>query len=209
MRKLLAFLALVAAASPASAHPHVFVTARAELVFAPDGRLAAIRHRWTFDEGYSTFAVEGLDTDRDGRFSVEELAGLARTSTTSLADFGYFTHLKASGAKQPMGEPRDERMSVEAGRLTLQFDLPLKAPAANRLLVLDVYDPTFFVEFRPAEGADAVTLQAAPAGCAITRPKPAPPPVEARNLSESFFQQLTAASTFGSQFSNRAMVACP
>jgi hypothetical protein len=30
-----------------------------------------------------------------------------------------------------------------------------------------------------------------------------------QNLSESFFQALNAASNYGAQFANRAIVACP
>lgn len=197
---------------PALAHPHVWLTARAELVFGADGKVAAVRHRWTFDEAYSSFAVQGLDTNGDGKTSPDELKELATFSTGSLAEFGYFTSLKSNGAKQPLEPPRGEAMTFEGGRLTLQFELPLKAAAASRVLILEVYDPTFFVEFKAADDPDAVKLQGAPAGCAVTvtRPKPAAAaPADPKALSESFFQSLTATSSFGSQFANRAVVACP
>lgn len=207
------FLVLITGlvSGPALAHPHVWITARAELVFGTDGKVAAVRHRWGFDEAYSTYAVQGLDTNGDGQTSSEELKELAAFSTGSLAEFGYFTSLKSNGAKQALEKPRAEGMALEGGRLTLSFELPLTAPAANRLLVLDVYDPTFFVEFKTAEDPDAVKLVAAPTGCAVTvtRPKPVAPPADGKALSESFFQSLSAASSFGSQFANRAMVACP
>src|SRR5215213_8527449 len=45
----------------ASAHPHVWVTVKSELVYAPDGTLTAVRHHWTFDEMFSTFATQGMD----------------------------------------------------------------------------------------------------------------------------------------------------
>jgi ABC-type uncharacterized transport system substrate-binding protein len=61
-----------------------------------------------------------------------------------------------------------------------------------------------------AEGADAVTLAGAPKGCAATISRPKVMDVSQRqNLSESFFQALDAASNFGAQFANRALVACP
>ena len=64
--------------APAAAHPHVWATVRTEIVFGPDHRITGIRHAWTFDEFYTAMAVEGLDTNKDGVFSKEELAPLAK-----------------------------------------------------------------------------------------------------------------------------------
>ena len=40
----------VLAADAATAHPHVWVTMRSELVYAPDGAVTGIRQAWTFDD---------------------------------------------------------------------------------------------------------------------------------------------------------------
>lgn len=200
------------ASAPALAHPHVWVTASAELVFAADGKVEAVRHRWTFDPGYSAFATQGLDKDAEGRIGKDKLAELARENTESLADFDYFTVLKADGQKQAFEAPREPAMTFESGQTTLTFLLPLKAPvAAKRALHFEVYDPTFFVSFGLAEGDSAVRLAGAPKGCAATikRAKAQPPTPQDGKLSESFFSALTAASEFGAQFSNRVLVACP
>lgn len=210
MPRFLALLIVLLAAGPALGHPHVWVSARAELVYA-DGKLALVRHHWTFDEAYSSFAVQGLDKNGDGATDASELADLARTNLESLAEFGYFTAVKANGAKQGFGPPRAETMTFANGQLTLHYDLPLAAPIAGRVVVLDVYDPTFFVDFQTAAGDDAVVLASAPAGCSvrITRPKPQPPAPAGKDLSETFFQGLSASSGFGAQFASRAMAACP
>lgn len=205
----MACLALLAA-TPALAHPHVWVTARAELVYGSDGMIVAVRHHWTFDEAYSSFAVEGLDANHDGKVTPDELADLAKTNTDSLAEFAYFTMVKANGVKQAFGEPRAQRMVYENGQLTLNFELPLKMPTrTGKLVVFEVYDPTFFVDFQTAEG-EALRLDGAPKGCAITLTRPKPLPVAGdKTLSEEFFQTLNAGSAFGAQFSSRAIVACP
>ena len=75
------------------AHPHVWVDAAAEIVYDDRGRIAAIRHHWRFDEGFSAYALQGLDTDRDGKYSAEELAPLAKENVESLKDFDFFTSL--------------------------------------------------------------------------------------------------------------------
>ena len=100
-------------------------------------------------------------------------------------------------------------MVHETDETTLSYFLPLKTPTAMKIMALEVYDPTFFISFGLAEGETAVKLASAPEGCAIniSRPKTAPP--SAQGVSESFFENLTAASSYGTQFANKAIVACP
>jgi ABC-type uncharacterized transport system substrate-binding protein len=210
--RIAALLAVCLAAQsvPALAHPHVFVTARAEVLYGPDGKVTGVRHAWTFDKVYSAYITQGLDTNKDGKLTPDELQELARENTTSLVEFDYFTVVKANGAKQAFGQPRDYGMSYGNEEATLSYVLPLKTPASNKLVTVEIYDPSYFVAFAVAEGDDAVKLAGAPKGCSttITRPKPIET-AQQQSLSESFFQALDAASNYGSQFSNRALVACP
>lgn len=213
MRGFAAALGVAAAlaAVPAAAHPHVSVTVRSEIAYAADGKVSGIRHAWTFDPAYSAFVTQGLDTNNDGVFTADELRELAKENTESLADFEYFTVLKHDGVKQVFDPPRNPAMAVDKGQATLTFELPLKAPAAaKKALSLEVYDPSYFVAFALAAGEDAVKLADAPKGCAltVTRPKPVDA-TQTQKLSETFFEALTAASNFGGNFANRALVACP
>ena len=196
--------------APALAHPHVWVTAKAELVYGADGKVAAVRHSWTFDQAYSAFVTQGLDKNNDGNLTPDELQDLAKVNTESLADFEYFTHLKANGAKQAFDPPREQTMVFENGAATLSFHLPLKKPATNKAVALEVYDPAFFVAFGMAEGEDVIKLANAPKGCTatVTRPKGADAAQQQR-LSEAFFQALTAAADYSSSQANRVIVACP
>lgn len=208
---LLLALAAAALASPASAHPHVWVTAKAEILYAEDGRLTGVRHVWTFDQAYSSYVTQGLDKNGDGKLTAEELQELAKVNAESLVEFDYFTVLKVGGAKQAFDAPRDYGMAFENGQATLTLVLPVKdAPRAGKTVSLEVYDPTYFVSFALAEGEDAVRLAGAPKGCVanVTRPK-APDAAPQQKLSEQFFEALTAASNFGAGFANRAIVACP
>lgn len=203
-------LALLAG-TPALAHPHVFINARAEILYAPDGKVMGLRHRWTFDKGYSAFITQGLDKNGDGKLTPDELQDLAKENTESLVDFEYFTVVKANGAKQDFSAPTEYAMSFEAGEATLTYVLPLKTPAnASRMLAVEIADPTYFVAFAMPEGNGSVSLASAPKGCAVTVTGPKTIDVAAtQNLSESFFEALTAASDFGQQFANRVIVACP
>ncbi|WP_264050477.1 DUF1007 family protein [Methylobacterium flocculans] len=211
-------LGSVIPAAPALAHPHVWVTTKAEVAYGEGGRVTGIRHAWTFDASYSAFVTQGLDKNNDGTLTPDELAGLAAENTGNLAEFGYFTKMKVAGKEQPFADPAEPRMAMEGGKLTLSFLLPLKAPVAQGrgVTAVEVYDPTFFVSFTLAEGADAARLVGAPQGCAatVTRPK-ADPGAESKTadakpgMSEAFFEALTSASNYGVQFANRIIVACP
>ncbi len=98
---LAAFLMTNAALNrPVWAHPHVWVTMTSEIAYDPNGQVEGVRHAWSFDEAYSAFAVQGLDTNQDGTTSREELQELAKINTESLIEFNYFTVVKADGKKQ-------------------------------------------------------------------------------------------------------------
>ena len=67
---------------------------KSEVVYAPDGTVTGVRHAWTFDDMFSAFATQGIDTKKRGVFTREELQPLAKTNVESLKDFDYFTLAK-------------------------------------------------------------------------------------------------------------------
>lgn len=210
-RLLLALLAGLPFATGAAAHPHVFVTARSELVYSPDGRMTAVRHAWTFDDLFSSMAVQGLDANGDGVYSREELASLAEINVTSLDEFKYFTFGKAGDKRVGFDKPKDYWLErLPDARLVLHFTLPVKdgAPEKGAPFRVEVYDPTYFVAFQFARD-EAAKLVSAPGGCgvALERP-PAPDETQSKKLSESYFTGLSPGANFGAQFSNTLLVAC-
>lgn len=149
----------------AVAHPHVFVEAKAEIVFDGEGRMIAVRNIWRFDPAYSAFASQGLDKNGDGRLSDEELAPLAEINVTSLKDFGFFTRLSVGGSELKLKFPDRYFLRTSNNQLILYFQQPLEAPARVGVkTVLEVYDPEYFVAFDFVK-KDPITLEQAPAGC--------------------------------------------
>src|SRR3954467_12471566 len=104
LRRMLGLLALLGGialgAAAAAAHPHVWITAKSEVIYAPDGSITGVRHAWTFDDMFSTYALQGIETKTKGVYSREELAPLAQTNVESLKEFGYFTFARADGRKE-------------------------------------------------------------------------------------------------------------
>ena len=121
-------VAALAAATPAVAHPHVWVAVRSEVLFTDDGKIKGVRHAWTFDEMYSAFALQGLG--KDGKPpSREELAPLAKTNAELLAEFDYFTFAKYQNAKTAFGPPEDVWLEADDKKIvTMHFTLPLEKP---------------------------------------------------------------------------------
>lgn len=207
-RLILSALLFVAASAPALAHPHVWVTMKSELLYAADGSLTGVRHAWTFDDMFSTFATQGLESKVKGAFTREELAPLAEVNVTSLKEFDYFTYAKVNGKKVPFVEPIDYWLDFTDGVLTLHFTLPLKTPVKAPNIEISVYDPTIFVDFAFAQ-KDPVSLVAAPATCKLAVAAAGSIPSDGRPAGEAFFNGLNAQSDYGARYANRIAVSCP
>jgi ABC-type uncharacterized transport system substrate-binding protein len=200
----------LAGADAAGAHPHVWVTMKSELIFAPDSAITGVRHNWTFDDTYSVYATQGLPSKQRGRFTREELASLAEVSVTSLKEYRFFTFAKADGKKVQFTEPIDYYLDYDPKLtvLTLHFTLPLKTPIKAKQLDFDIYDPTIFVDFAFNE-KDPVGLVGAPAACKLSVVRAGDAGAQAQRLPESFFNSLDASGSWGSQFANKIGVKCP
>jgi ABC-type uncharacterized transport system substrate-binding protein len=196
---------------PASAHPHVWINARAEVVFAPDGKVTGVRHHWTFDEAYTAYVTQGLDKNGDGKLTPEELQDLANENAAGLSEFDYFTTLKVKGKPQAFAEPREARMVMDKDRVTMSFLLPLKAPTPIAgLLAMEIDDPTFFVYFSLADQA-AVTLANAPQGCLtnVAKAKALDTAMQKILQDEGAIQAAPPGANFSVEYSNKAIIACP
>jgi ABC-type uncharacterized transport system substrate-binding protein len=194
------------AISPATAHPHVWITAKSQVLYAPDGTVTGVRHAWTFDDMFSTYAVQGIEQKTKGTYSREELAPLAQTNVESLKEFGFFTFARADGSKQRFLEPVDYFLDYKDSLLTLHFTLPAKTPFKAKQLQLEVFDRAFFIDFKYTE-QDPVTLVGAPADCKMQFQRPNDGTASAQKLGEQDFAGGECGS-FGLMFANKITVDC-
>jgi ABC-type uncharacterized transport system substrate-binding protein len=200
-------IALSAGVSSAQAHPHVWIVATSELIYAPDGAITGVRHAWTFDDMFSTYALQGIETKKKGVYSHEELGPLAQTNVESLKEFAYFTFARADGKKEKFQEPIDYFLDYKNEALTLHFTLLLKTPVKPKQLVLEVFDPSYFIDFQLAE-KNPITLVGAPAACQMQLQRPNDGSANAQRLGENNFANGDN-SNYGAMFANKITVDCP
>jgi ABC-type uncharacterized transport system substrate-binding protein len=211
-RIILAALASLSIAAPSAlAHPHVWITMKSEVVFAPDGSATGVRHHWTFDDMFSVFVTQGIDAKKKGEFTREELAPLAKVNVESLKDFDYFTFAKANGSKTEFNEPINYFLTFDAKEiaLTLHFTLPFKAPITAKDFAVEIYDPSYFVDFSFV-GNEPAALTGAPAACKLTvrRPQQMDAALASRLGQLPADTQLDPSQYLGSQFANTLAVKC-
>jgi ABC-type uncharacterized transport system substrate-binding protein len=210
-RILAAALLMILIAGPAAAHPHVWVTMKSALIFGADGSITGVRHAWRFDDMYSAFAVQGLEQKKKGEFTTEELEPLAKVNVESLKEYDFFTYAKANGKDVEFVDPKEYHLEFDPKEtvLTLYFILPLKTPLKTKALELEVFDPSYFVDFELAE-KDPVSLEKAPNGCKLGLTKPQEMTAEmARTLAEIPPDGKIPDNTYGAAFSNKISLKCP
>ena len=149
-RAVLPALAIIAfgAASPAQAHPHVWIEMQSDVVFNDQGLISGVKLTWTFDEGYAQVALDGLDKNGNGTYDPEELEPLTRENLESLKDYGYFTHLRVNGTETIFDRVEKFSTTVDKGELVFIFDLILPEPLDLRSTKtqLSLYDPSIYVD---------------------------------------------------------------
>jgi ABC-type uncharacterized transport system substrate-binding protein len=200
------FISVVAAL----AHPHVWVTMRAEVIYAPDGTITGVRHAWTFDDMFSAFATQGIDTKQRGVFTREDLMPLAKTNIESLKDFSYFTYARVNGQKAEFDDPpATYYLEYKDSILTLYFTLPLKTPVKGQNVEFDIYDPSYFVDFSFAKD-NPVAMVGAPATCKMifTRPEQMDAALAQQLAQLGADVKLDPSQFLGAQFANRIFVKC-
>jgi ABC-type uncharacterized transport system substrate-binding protein len=209
LRLLLIALAGLVVAQPARAHPHVWVTMHTELIYAPDGSITGVRHHWAFDDMFSAFATQGLESKEKGKFTREELAPLAKVNVESLKEYAYFTYATADGKKTPLSDPEPGYwLDFNDSVLTLNFTLPFKTPVKAKELKVEVYDPTIFVDFEWAKKEPVHLIGAPHCKADVVLPREMTY-AEGKALSMIPADQTNTTMAWGAMFANKILVHCP
>lgn len=155
MGRILGAIAGVAlAAGQAAAHPHVFIDSGLHLIFDTEGRLAAVRVIWAYDEFYSLLVLEdmGLDADHDGVLTPEELARLDGFDMAWDPDFPGDLYGEAGGDEIALSRPLEHSTELRDGRIVTMHirALETRLDPAELPVVFRVYDPSFYTAYTVA-----------------------------------------------------------
>lgn len=156
LARFITAFAVITAVCPMSAraHPHVWIDVHTQLEVDGTGHLSAIREKWFFDEFYSLFALDGLDTDKDGLVSDRELGALAGEMLKNLKEVNYYTVVTKDGKTLPLKASKTASAQYDGKNLTLSFRLGFERNPDlmdGTGLSYAVYDPTYYIEMLNAE----------------------------------------------------------
>jgi nickel/cobalt exporter len=192
LRALALLVIWLAASAPALAHPHLFIDAKAVLLFDAEGRFTGMRHEWTFDEAFSSWSIQGLDANNDGVTSREEMQGLADEHMRGLADYSFYTFAGEGPTNLVFAYGHKPTLDYENSRTTLRFEVVLDQPyAIADALEVAVNDPEYYVAITFA-GPTTVSAEGLPDRCSLSLepPRPLTPELEARIFAIPPDQQL-------------------
>lgn len=195
------------APSGAGAHPHVWVDTESAFLFDNEGRVEAIRILWRFDELYSAFAIQGSDEDQDGETSAAELQALADNNVKFLAEWKYFTEIKAGMADAEITDVVDYGVENDDGTLVLWYLLPLEFPVdiTKTPLRFRTYDPGYYVAFDTDPGLAVELVGDPPSGCSARSTAAGERP---ENVSDSAIAAMTSDAAWASAFAPTVSISC-
>jgi ABC-type uncharacterized transport system substrate-binding protein len=210
-----AFLVSLFATMPAAlAHPHVWVEMQSTIVFTDAGLIKGVDVEWTFDDAYAEMALDGLDVDKDGVYSQDELAPLTQENIDSLKDYEYFTVMRSNGEQLKIGAVTNAGQIYSSNKLTLHFQVPLATPLDPRTanFSLKVYDPEFFIDFEYPKDDGADVSGNMPKQCALNL-KPIPTDAELEQTRTMLATKdknwkPDTAEDFGAAFAQAVTIDC-
>ncbi|MGQ0564172.1 MAG: DUF1007 family protein [Gemmobacter sp.] len=211
-----ALAALVLSAAPVAAHPHIFIDTALEVILDDQGRATAVRVVWVYDDFYSLVTLQdrGLDPDGDSKLTPSEEAKLAGFDMAWDADFAGDLYLLDKGTVPvPLGRPDDWSARVEQGRIVSVHvrDLVTPVPVSDVPLVLQVYDPTYYVAYTIL----GTPLLSGPGAAACAVQVFEPDLTAAQEQLQAILQEYTADQSVeqdfpavGANFAEEARVTC-
>lgn len=206
------FWLIFAFSTAVSAHPHVWIDARATVLFE-GGAIAGIRHEWTFDPYFSAWSIQGLDTDGDGVLTPAEMQDLAQENMEGLAHYAFYTYAGSDEDAFNFTGPHDPSMRYENEQTTLTYTVWLSEPrSVSGEFDIIVGDPEYYSDITFSD-AGAVSTQGAPEGCAAQAhpPQQIDPALEEELylLGPDVLELPPELKQAARDLANRIVVTCP
>ncbi|MFS8112169.1 DUF1007 family protein [Rhizobium jaguaris] len=203
---------LLLAPVAASAHPHIFVEARLEVLAGADGTVQELRNVWRFDEVFSSSVLMDFDKNTNLKLDPDELKEVGKTVRDSLADYDYYTNLTFNGKAIKVNKPDVINVDYKDGQLLMFFAVKPSEPMPlkGNKLSFGIYDPTLYTSIDFPSDNELVTEGDAFKACTQKVVRPDPDEVIAENkatLTDAFFNDPTG-TTMSKLFATRIDVQC-
>jgi ABC-type uncharacterized transport system substrate-binding protein len=202
---------LALAPAAATAHPHIFVEARLEVVAGPDGNIQELRNIWRFDEVFSSSVVMDFDKNTDLKLEPNELAEVGKTVRDSLADYDYYMNLTVDGKNVTVEKPDIIHVDYKEGQLLMFFAVkPSQPMPLKSRLTFGVYDPTLYTSIDFPSDKELVLVGDGFKGCKHDVLRPDPDQVisqHKQSLTDAFFNDPTGTN-MSKLFATRLEISC-
>lgn len=185
-----------------------------DVVFNEQGLIQGINVMWTFDDGYTQMALDGLDADGDGTYSQSEIAPLTKENIASLKDYDYFTVMRFNGKKLDIGNVTEFGQIWSNNKLSLHFQVPLKNPLdpIDGEFAVKIYDPDFFIAIDYVKDDPVSVIGNIPKQCQLLlKPVPTDAEIDAtRQMLSTKGQDWKPENNedFGALFAQPAIITC-
>jgi ABC-type uncharacterized transport system substrate-binding protein len=192
------------------AHPHNWIDLHIEVRFNNDGLVTGLYQQWLFDDYYSVFITEGMDSDGDGKPDRSQLQALRKTIFRNLKNYNFFTHIAREEQNTPFAPVSQTKIAMRGHRLEIRFFLPFETPHNPRVkpLTYQIFDPSYYIEMLHAQTKDSIVFRNAPQGCIhrIKRPTPDPEKVA---YAASLPAGQRGNNDLGQFFAENVTIKCP
>ena len=205
-------LAAIMAIAPVAAqsHPHVFAEASMEIVRNKDGAFTELRQVWRFDELFTTSLQVDFDDDADGKLDASEIRKISNTVRNSIADYDFYTAMRAGEDVLLFEEPHEFDAYIEDGQFIILLAIKPEQPYKfdRGALRISASDETYYVAFEFMKSN--ISISGSDEKCVTDISVPDFDQLYASNsqaLSESFFSDNQDAG-LGDEFYSWAEIKC-
>ncbi len=149
-------------AQSVAAHPHYWISLKADMILDEQGRLSKIRQQWAFDVYFSMMTVKDVVNEHGDKQT--GLRKIADQIIDNLSKFHYFSTLTVDGAEvilpQPSSYQLNENTQLEQPILELEilFDMASPVIIQDKNVVWSVFDPTYYIAMNYSTAAN-VSIQ--------------------------------------------------
>lgn len=193
----------------ALAHPHEFVSMRAEIEFDGKNKASAFRYHWTFDEFFSAYAIEGQDANKNGVGEPEELAKLLVEILGNIHEIDYFTAFDSNGVVPKFNQAEPIGVKMNGQRLVIEFRVPFAEPlnVSKKPLRFAIYDNEFYIAMNFDPDHQGATLKGSAKECTAAI-EAADPDEEIASFASSLGKTDSPNQDLGIHFAEWVTVKC-